>query len=243
MSTAGITDTDTRGTDAPRYPALAGGNTVVAIVPGTLEEVQRMATMLLASGLAPRDYDTMAKIACVIMAGAEVGLPPMQALQSIALINGRPALYGDGLLAVVIKSGRLERITEKIADRDGENPTATCIVVRDGHRVARAFSRKDAQVAGLWGKRTYKGEPTPWITHPMRMLQMRARAFALRDVFPDVLRGMASAEEMADFIPTNGGSGGDGARTKIVVPPPPPAPDAVVWEEEGERPATVEDIR
>ena len=51
----------------------------------------------------------------------------------------------------------------------------------------------DAKTAGLIGKQG------PWTQYPKRMRQMRARAFALRDVFPDVLRGMPVAEELQDM--------------------------------------------
>lgn len=51
---------------------------------------------------------------------------------------------------------------------------------------------EDARKAGLAGKQG------PWTSYPKRMRQMRARAFALRDVFPDVLRGMPVAEELMD---------------------------------------------
>ena len=53
----------------------------------------------------------------------------------------------------------------------------------------------------LWGKTGRNGAPTPWVTYPDRMLQMRARGFALRDVFADALRGVITAEEAQD-IPT-----------------------------------------
>jgi hypothetical protein len=173
----------------------------------------------------------------VIMAGLELGMAPMQALQSICLINGKTGLYGDGMLAVVRKSGQLEDIKELISI-SGEGTTevmvATCRVKRNGKWVKRTFSKHDAQVAGLWGKRGRDGQPTPWITYPRRMLQMRARAFALRDGFADVLRGMASAEEQADIaVPGNGGP--------VEAPPPPPEPGTVVWEEHEERSATAAD--
>lgn len=77
---------------------------------------------------------------------------------------------------------------------DGE--TASCRVKRVGEdEQTRTFSMSDAQQAGL------KGKQGPWAQYPKRMRQMRARSFALRDVFPDVLRGMPMAEEVQD-IPT-----------------------------------------
>ena len=43
------------------------------------------------------------------------------------------------------------------------------------------------------------GKQGPWTQYPKRMRQMRARAFALRDVFADILKGMPIAEELQDY--------------------------------------------
>jgi hypothetical protein len=58
------------------------------------------------------------------------------------------------------------------------------------------FSVADAKRAGLWGK------SGPWTQYPRRMLQLRARGFALRDAFPDVLKGLVTAEEAQDYPAT-----------------------------------------
>ena len=55
------------------------------------------------------------------------------------------------------------------------------------------FTVGDAIRAGLWKK------AGPWTMYPKRMLQMRARSFALRDAFPDVLRGLVATEEVEDY--------------------------------------------
>ena len=57
----------------------------------------------------------------------------------------------------------------------------------------RKFSVADAKKAHLWGRRG------PWENYPERMLQMRARGFALRDSFPDALKGVITVEEAQDF--------------------------------------------
>jgi len=69
--------------------------------------------------------------------------------------------------------------------------TAICQVLRSGRSepITRTFSIEDAKRAGLWQK------PGPWTDYPDRMLMMRARAFALRDAFPDVLMGLYLREE------------------------------------------------
>jgi hypothetical protein len=80
---------------------------------------------------------------------------------------------------------------------DSATRTATCIVKRAGRTpVTETFSWLDAEKAGLTKK------DGPWQTNPKRMLKMRARGFALRDMFADRLQGIVSAEEAEDYVPT-----------------------------------------
>ena len=118
-------------------------------------------------------------------------------MQSIAVVNGRPAVFGDAALAVAKASPVCEYVTEKI-EGDGEQMVATCTAKRRGYPEATVvrFTVADAKKAGLWGK------AGPWTQYPKRMLQMRARGFALRDAFPDVLKGLVTAEEAADYPQT-----------------------------------------
>jgi hypothetical protein len=118
----------------------------------------------------------------------------MQSLQSIACINGRPSVWGDAALALVMGSPVCANIQEVI-DGEGDDMTAKCIALRKGYPAATVgkFSVADAKRAGLWGK------SGPWSQYPKRMLQLRARGFALRDAFPDVLKGLVTAEEAQDY--------------------------------------------
>ena len=147
------------------------------------------------SEFAPKDFrGKPASCMLAIECGAEIGLGPMQSLQSIAVVNGRPAVYGDAALAVVKASHVCEYVTEAV-DGDGEQMVATCTAKRRGYPSPTVvkFTVADAKKAGLWGK------SGPWSQYPKRMLQMRARGFALRDAFPDVLKGLVTAEEAQDY--------------------------------------------
>ncbi|MCK5445421.1 MAG: recombinase RecT, partial [Rhodospirillaceae bacterium] len=126
----------------------------------------------------------------------EVGFPPMQALQSIAVINNRPTIWGDGALALVRASGLLLDFEEGF-EGEGEDMKAFCRCVRKDQKtpIVRTFSVKQAKAARLWSK---KG---PWTDYKARMMAMRARAFALRDGFADVLKGLAVREEVQDYRP------------------------------------------
>ena len=157
--------------------------------PKSLDEAIRFAEVLSKSNIVPKDFaGNPGNILVAIQWGMELGLQPMQAMQSIAVINGRPSLWGDAVIGLVRGSPLCEYIYES---DDGK--TAVCRVKRRGEEEqVRTFSLEDAEQAGLLKK------PGPWSQYPKRMRQMRARAFALRDVFPDVLRGMPVAEEVQD---------------------------------------------
>lgn len=161
-----------------------------SLAPKSLDEALKFADVLAKSSIVPKDFNgNPGNILVAIQWGMELGLQPMQAMQNIAVINGRPSLWGDAVIALVRGSPLCESIIESI---DGD--TATCRVKRRGEpEQSRSFSMADAKAAGLSGK------SGPWTQYPKRMLQMRARAFALRDVFPDVLRGMPIAEEVMDM--------------------------------------------
>ncbi|UMY63904.1 recombinase RecT [Pseudomonas sp. LS.1a] len=160
-----------------------------SLAPQNIEEALKFADYLSKSTIVPKDFaNNPGNILVAIQWGMELGLQPMQAMQNIAVINGRPALWGDAVIALVRSSPLCEYIYES---DDGE--TATCRVKRrNEEEQVRTFSMAEAKAAGLAGKQG------PWSQYPKRMRQMRARAFAMRDVFPDVLRGMPVAEELQD---------------------------------------------
>jgi len=171
-------------TDTNNLPALRTGNRATGIVPTTIEEVFRLAQAVAKSGLAPATMNTPEKLTVAIMHGLEIGLNPMTAIQKIAVVNGRPTLWGDAVPALLWSRGF--KLFETLADG-----TATCKVVRpDGTEIIRTFSEADAKKAGLWGK------AGPWSQYPNRMLQMRARGLASRDGAADALSGLYLQEEI-----------------------------------------------
>lgn len=179
---------------AQRTPVLAGPR---GLELRTLEDYFRFAQYVIASGLAPKGIDTPAAALIVLQMGAEIGLTPMASLQNIASINGRPSVWGDAMLAVCRASGVFdEEAFDETISGDGQKLTATCTVRRlpRGKPIMRTFSMDDAKQASLQGK------AGPWTQYPRRMLQMRARSWALRDGFADVLRGFRCAEEAFDII-------------------------------------------
>jgi len=163
--------------------------------PATLTEAVQFSEMLASSSMVPRAYQGKPQDVLVcVQWGYEMGLAPMQALQNIAVINGKPSVYGDAAMALVQASPVCEDVEEYFEDEGTTNPVAVCVAKRKNRKpVIAKFSVEDAKRAGLWGKQG------PWSAYPKRMMQMRARGFALRDAFPDVLKGMITAEEAQDY--------------------------------------------
>jgi hypothetical protein len=194
-------------------PSLVTGNRPTAIVPTDMDSAYRLGKAICLAGMAPKGMDTPEKCMIAIMRGMEVGLTPFMALDKIAIVNGRPTIWGDGAIGLVRGSGLCEFIKERI-EGTGDARVAVCEAKRRGEAdpIRRTFSVNDAKKAALWGKQG------PWQQYPERMLQMRARAFALRDGFADVLGGLYLREEIEDAQPPR-----DVTPQREEPPAPPPA--------------------
>lgn len=168
---------------------------VFSMVPKSLEEAMNLAKLISDSDLAPKDYKGKpGNTLIAIQMGAEIGISPMRAIQNIAVINGRPCLWGDLGKALLLARGcRIEERDLKDVKRLGEG---WCRITRpDGSEpIVRTFSIDDAKTAGLWGKQS------PWSGYPSRMLMWRAFWFAARDGAADFLSGFAGAEEVRDYV-------------------------------------------
>ncbi len=206
-------------------PALAGGGQVMAIIPQTFEETWRVARAVFVAGLAPEALvkgkdgdDAISAVAVSIMSGAELGLKPMVSLRSFTVINGKPALYGDGLINVVRQSGKVAYLRTGCDERSGQM-VGWCEAKRSdtGEDKRVEFSQDEAVRAGLWAtnptvrrkvwennQQVWKDVPndTTWARYPQRMLAWRAAGYCLRELFGDVLGGIRDefeAREIADL--------------------------------------------
>ena len=160
------------------------------------QHYEELAMKLSRSNVIPKQYIGKPTDLFVAMAmGYQLGMPVEQAIQDIAVINGRPCVYGDGLLAVCMNHPEFDDIIEEPI-KDGDKIVGyRCTVKRKGKAdCVREFTLSDAKRANLLGK------SGPWSQYESRMLQMRCRGFALRDKFPDALRGIKSREEVEDYI-------------------------------------------
>lgn len=168
------------------------GEQTFSLSPRNLAEAMEFAKIIASSDMVPKDYvNKPGNVLVAVQTGAELGLKPMQSLQGISVINGRPGIWGDAMWALVISHPEYEDSHEEKTDTG-----CTITLKRRGRSaVVVTFTLEDAKKAGLAGKQG------PWQTAPKRMMQMRARAFAARDLFADALKGIKSIEELRDYPP------------------------------------------
>lgn len=161
--------------------------------PQTFEQALQFAEYLAASELVPKQFRGKPGDCLIAMQwGYEVDLKPLQALNSIAVINGKPGLYGDAGKAILLSKGCI--IDEDDIAVIKQLGRGRCKITRPGRPpVERTFSLDDAKVAGLLGK------DGPWKTYPQRQMSWRAFWFAARDAAADLLRGFPGAEESMDI--------------------------------------------
>jgi len=185
------------------WPMLqVGTRSMGGLIPRNLDELWRMSVMFAKSGMMPKGIQQPEAIAVAIQMGLEIGLSPMQAVQNIAVINGRPSIWGDAALGLVQASGKLVEFNESFKGEPyTDGWTAICMAMRAGKEkeIIREFSYGEAKRAGLVDK------PGPWKQYTRRMLQMRARSWCLRDGFADVLKGLQVREEVIDMESIGGG--------------------------------------
>lgn len=172
--------------------ALTGG---FSLTPKTFEEAERFAKLMADSDMVPTAYKGKpGNVLVAVQMGAELGIKPLQSLQNIAVINGKPSIYGD-LGTAILRAAGCEIALDDIQVIK-TNKRARCIITRPGgEKIERTFGQDDAERAGLWGK------AGPWTTYTWRQMGWRAFWFAARDGAADFLKGLRGAEEMLDAPP------------------------------------------
>lgn len=174
------------------------------------EEIRQQAVALIRTGFLPKAIQTPEQAVAIVLMGREIGVPMMQALRKIHVINGTPGVAPELLLALANRTGELENL--KITD-DGVK--ATCSVKRKGREThTTTFSMDDAKAMGLATKDN-------WTKQPKVMRQWRALSANLRVTFPDAGSGLYPIEELAPDVQVD--EHGEPIATLLPTPIPPSA--------------------
>jgi hypothetical protein len=147
--------------------------------------IKEMGAALIATKFLPSSIQTAEQAVAIILTGRELGIAPMQALTTINVIQGKPTVSPQLMLALINRTGQLEDMRVETNTQG-----ATCMMKRKGRQPYTAhFGRSEADAMNLSGKDNYKKQPAT-------MYQWRAVAMAARVVFPDAILGLYSPEEM-----------------------------------------------
>jgi hypothetical protein len=161
----------------------------------TAREMWAFAKMALSARICPKGVDTPEQAFIALEAGLELGLRPLQSLQSIMVVNGRPSLWGDMMLALCQASGELEEYRDWHTGTPFADDWAAHVVVKRKGRESceKSFSWAQAKRAKL----DQKGGT--WQQYPDDMLTARARWRVLHREFADKLCGISMVEIQRDI--------------------------------------------
>ena len=246
---------------APKAPLQAGAK-AAGIVPTSIEEVSRIAKVAIGAGLqvgGSKDSadEKLAKAMMIVLQGLELSVAPVQALNGIAIIGGRPAPFGKFARALVLRAGH--KIDEWAAGKPYDDDFVHfCKITRgdNGQITERSFSVRDARDAGLWDERAKVerwqktvDNDAPWFRYRKDMLA--ARAFSRASIgVADALLGMEIAEVLRD-VEDHRAQPAEDRGPVFSAPPPPlaaearkplePEPEPVERTPEPDAPAPVEE--
>jgi len=158
-----------------------------------IDGMLRAANCYIQSGFAPPHLKKPQQLIILWAKAAEIGIGPMQAIEGFTIINNRVGIMGDLALALVEASGQLQKKTVTYSG-EGEELECTILLKRKGRsEQTYSFSVKEARAAGIYERSAV------WRNYPKRMTYYRALGFGLRDEFSDILKGLKTAEELADY--------------------------------------------
>jgi len=156
----------------------------------TLDKLIKASNMLAKSSIVPNSLrNKVEDVFAILVQGAEVGIPPMQALNSISVIQGKPTMNAQLLLALC--RNRVKDFSLSISS-DPEKISVLVTAKRGQDKFETVWDMKRAQAMGLSVKDNYKKQP-------LTMLQWRAVSEACRFLCPDALAGFYAKEEFQDF--------------------------------------------
>src|ERR1017187_9924748 len=120
-----------------------------------------------------RDIETPEVALIRLQAGLELGLTPIWSLTNIMVTNGRPSVWGDALLGLVLNHPECIDVIETFEGEEGTDGfMAVCKVVRRNRiPVSRTFSVADSKTAGLWMRKNKDGSAGVSSKYAKRMLQ------------------------------------------------------------------------
>lgn len=178
---------------APQVTALAPAKRPVPLVPTNLDEAWRLSDALSRSSIIPDHYQgNQGNVLAAFYMAQDLGISVMQAMREIYVVKGKPTASSALKTALVRQSP--ECLAWECVESTKERATFKTRRRGDQKDTSLTFSIQQAEAAGL-----YPGKPdSAWRSYPENMLRWRAASFLADLVYPDVVKGLKTTEEMQD---------------------------------------------
>ena len=165
------------------------------LVLSTVADLDTMSLRLAKSELVPLAFrDKPANVFLALNMGLELGLSPAASLRAIHVVDGKPALSADAMVAIILSSGAAKPGSFHCVESSESGAIYEAQRLGAPKPLRKSFTIQEAERAQLLGKDN-------WKKYPQRMLEARAKAALARDLFPDVLHGIYTPEELEPLPP------------------------------------------
>lgn len=151
-----------------------------------------MGRELITTGFLPSAIKTPAQVAAIVLTGRELGIPPMHALRSIHIIQGKPTLAAELQLGLFHRAGGKSQVKKSdatVCEMSFTHP--------NGSSHTETYTIDDAKRANLLNK-------DGWKNYPKAMLRARCISSGLRIVAPDIIAGIYDPEELGADVNESG---------------------------------------
>jgi hypothetical protein len=166
------------------------------------ENAQRIGKALASSALVPKDYQGQAGLPNVLVAmeiAGRMNLSPLQVMQNLNVIHGRPSWSSQFIIAMVNGCGRFSSLDFVV---EGEGDLQSCYAVATDLKSGKALKGPAVSIGMAKKEGWYSKNGSKWQTMPELMLRYRAAAFWGRLYVPEYLVGIKTNEEVIDIEPT-----------------------------------------
>jgi hypothetical protein len=178
----------------PDKQAVAARGDIKDVVVTSWEDMQRMANAFAKSALIPQHlHNKFNDVLVILQTAKELNIPPMQAINGINVIQGKPSISPELQLALI--RSKIPDAFVKI-EVDEAKVSVKCTMAPSKERIDESFTStwdmNRAKAMGLENKDNYRKQP-------ITMLKWRAVGECARTVFPHVTRGLYNTEEAVDL--------------------------------------------
>ncbi len=169
-------------------------------VPSTLQELEKISDYIVKSGLFGLEKREQA-MALLLLAQSE-GIHPMKAVMKYNIVQGKPAKKAEAMLGDFIQQGgkvKWHKLDNTIAEATFTAPNGDSITIKWTIEMASKITTKYYDKFEKQWKVKKLTDKDNWKNYPRAMLRSRVISEGIRTVYPQIVEGVYTPEEVIDF--------------------------------------------